>query len=401
MSFVLDTGVNKVILFDINDRISLKYKRAKSVELRGLGNDGYTKALRSDGNVLKIGDIINTNQNIYGIFDESLNFTPRLGMEIHGIIGYDLFRDYIVELNYSSKFLRLHHHEWFIEDFSGKWQSFPISIVKNKPYLDLSIQSNGKHKEVTLLMDTGSSDALWLFKNEEDDLFPHPDLSFYDYLGKGLSGNIYGERSKIEALHLGEFSQSQVNVAYPDSSYVHLARNNKERHGSISGNLLKRFNIFFDYLNEKIHLKKNRFFKEAYTYNNSGIVVEQGGPRFVKEYKKPVAANFAKSGNNFTHSSLIKANTIHYTLRPSFVIVEVRRNSNAALAGILPGDQLLSINGQETYKMKLQEIIKLLHGRTGDLLRLRLQRNGEEQFIKFLLEDVFQKKDPQTSEGLE
>ena len=33
----------------------------------------------------------------------------------------------------------------------------------------------------------------------------------------------------------------------------------KDRNGSLGGDILKRFNLFFDYANKKLYLKKNRF----------------------------------------------------------------------------------------------------------------------------------------------
>ena len=36
----------------------------------------------------------------------------------------------------------------------------------------------------------------------------------------------------------------------------------KGRNGSIGSEILKRFNLFFDYTNKKLYLKKNGFFRE-------------------------------------------------------------------------------------------------------------------------------------------
>ena len=57
--------------------------------------------------MIKIGKAVNVNQEVFVVFDEEINFTPRLGVPIHGIIGYDIFKDFVVEINYSSKSLYL------------------------------------------------------------------------------------------------------------------------------------------------------------------------------------------------------------------------------------------------------------------------------------------------------
>lgn len=400
LSFLIDTGVSKVILFDIGNSDSLTIKNTEILELRGLGDQGATKAIKSDGNTLKIGDAININQSIYGIFDKNLNFTPRLGVPVHGILGYDLFKDFIVEINYASKYIRLYNKS-SAPKLSNKWQKVPISLHRNKPYLKALTKINDKHTEVKLLIDTGSSDALWLFENKTKKLIPNPSMVFEDYLGKGLSGSVYGRRSKINQVTIGTFSHYNVNVAYPDSVCVGLLKHHKARNGSIAGNLLKRFNFFIDYENQMIHIKPNRFYNEAFTYNNSGITVEQHGVRIVKEYKKERFSTTRNTvSNEFKESSFMEASVVHYVLKPAFDIVEIRKHSNAEIVGLKSGDQVLSINGKETDDMSLQDINKILHGKTGTLIRMRIDRKGMTFDYKFHLDNVFEKKDPQINEGL-
>ena len=65
-----------------------------------MGDDKPIEALKSSNNTVIIGEAINLNQDLYAIIDASINFTPSLGIPIHGIIGYDVFKDFIVEINY-------------------------------------------------------------------------------------------------------------------------------------------------------------------------------------------------------------------------------------------------------------------------------------------------------------
>lgn len=114
LSFILDSGVSKPILFNIiNSSDSLKLKDVESVYLRGLGDGEFTEALKSRNNIFKIGEAINLNQDVFIISDETINFTPRLGIPVHGIIGYDVFKNFIVEINYGSKFIRLNNPDTY------------------------------------------------------------------------------------------------------------------------------------------------------------------------------------------------------------------------------------------------------------------------------------------------
>ena len=257
LSFVLDTGVSKPILFNLTANDSLGLKNTKTFYLHGLGAEGKIEALKSSYNRFKIGDAVGSNQDLYVVFDTDINFTPRLGVVVHGIIGYDVFKDFVVEINYSSKYIRLHKPESFRPKTSRQWQSIPIEVHKNKPYLDAKIAIGDNSEGVKLLMDTGSSDALWLFEDIKRGIVPNDSLFFKDYLGKGLSGSVYGKRSKVKSFQLSSFNLENVNVAYPDSVSVDINKIYKERNGSLGGDILKRFNLYVDYTNKKLHFKKN------------------------------------------------------------------------------------------------------------------------------------------------
>ena len=131
-----------------------------------------------------------------------------------------------------------------------------------------------------MLIDSGGSDALWLFDDEDVTI---PDKFFEDFLGRGLSGSVYGKRSKLDKFSIAGFELKKVNVAFPDSMSVSYAKKIKDRNGSLGGEILKRFNIILDYPNSKITLKRNRFFSNPFYYNLSGITLEHNGVRMVKE----------------------------------------------------------------------------------------------------------------------
>ena len=141
LSFVLDTGVSKPILFNLADSDSLEVKNVESIFLHGLGSDGKIEALKSRNNSFKIGDAIKVNQTMYVVYDNNLNFGLRLGMPIHGIIGYDVFKDFIVEVNYTSTYIRLYNRKSFKPKTSKKWKQIPIDIKKRKPYLNANNQN--------------------------------------------------------------------------------------------------------------------------------------------------------------------------------------------------------------------------------------------------------------------
>ena len=221
---------------------------------------------------------------------------------------------------------------------------------------------------------------------------PPKKLYFDDFLGKGLSGSVYGKRSKASRFKLNSFIIDNVNVAFPDSLSLSTARNYRDRNGSISGYLLKRFNIYMDYTGKKMQLKKNANFKEPFYYNNSGITLEQRGTRIVKEQERKNSFDIYRSQSNDGAQGIDLALSYRYTLKPAFQVVELRESSNAKAAGVKLGDIIISINNKKTSQMSLQEVNEIFHDKEGKTIRIRVERDEEEIYIQFKLDNVFKKK---------
>lgn len=391
LSFILDTGVSKPIIFNfLNVSDTLKIKNTEAIFLRGLGEGEPVEALKSKNNIIKIGDALKLNQELYAVYGLNLNFAPRLGIPIHGIIGFDLFKDLIVEINYSNSTLKLTNPQKFIyKDCKNNCEQLNIEFYNNKPYINTLVKINNKKHVVKLLIDSGGSDALWLF--EDDDLgITTSDEYFYDFLGHGLSGSVYGKRSRIEEFSLKSFVLKKPNVAFPDSTTITLAKRVKDRNGSLGGNILKRFNIIVDYKKAKITLRKNSKFKEKFSYNKSGIELGHNGVRLIKE-KKGVMVNNTRGSNSQSlgNNKIVFDSRYVLSLKPAYTIVELRPDSPAEKAGLMIGDIILSINGKNAHQFSLQQIMYMFYEQEGKTIKLKVDRNGKFLTFSFKLENLF------------
>lgn len=388
LTFILDSGVRKPIIFNILNTDSLYINQTETILLRGLGEGEPIEAIRSRNNIFKIGNALKINQSLYAIFQDNLNFTPRLGIPIHGIIGYDLFKDFIVEINYSAKFVKLHNPLTYVQKTCRKCETFNLEFHNKKPYFNTQVKLNNQNIPVKLLIDTGGSDALWLFEDKETNVELGSEY-FRDFLGHGLSGSVYGKRSKVQEVNMNNFVLKNVNVAFPDDESISYVRQFKDRNGSFSGALIKRFNVIIDYHNNKITFKKNRYFNDPFSYNRSGIELEQTGIRFIKEQDSKHALNNRKKGNE-NSNSIVKRTIVeaHYKLavKPAFSIVELREGSPAERIGLKIGDVLLNINNKATYSYSLQEITHIFFGPVNKKIRLKIERNGIPLTFVFRLE---------------
>jgi len=390
LTFILDTGVKSTIVFSLSKEDSIQLNNARSIKLRGLGEGGSITALKSDNNTLRIGNARDINHTVYVIFDETFNLSKKMGVPIHGIIGYDLFKNFIVKTNYNSKRISLFNHQSYKQkSCKKKCQEFNLKIKDNKPYIDVNVLTNGKSEVVTLLIDSGSSDAFWLF-DEERFLDQNSKNYFNDYLGQGLSGGIFGKRSKLDKVEIGDFHMNNVKVAYPDKLSLENVKIFEDRDGSVGGEILRRFTTIIDYSSKKIILKKNSKFNDSFYYNMSGLTIEHDGVVLVKDKQDMIGATISANRTNNNDLVNIPLSTVYnFYLAPRFVVSEIRENSPAALAGIKKGDEILHVNGKPTYRYKLHELISLFTSHEGKKISMVVETNGRVSKRKFTLKKVF------------
>lgn len=387
LSFILDTGVNKPILFNLGTADSVQVKNVEEIYIKGLGDGDPVKALKSMGNEFRMKSVYNHNQELYVVLDTNINFSPRLGFPIHGIIGYDLFRDFIVEINYVSNRLKLYDPLTYVYEKCRKCETLPLKVIQNKPFIEAEVIAPEYDIMARLLIDSGSSDALWLFQNDIKGITV-PKKNFEDFLGRGLSGSIYGNRSRVNSLKIGSFVMENAKVAFPDSISLQHLSNLKNRDGSLGAEVLKRFHLIFDYQQEKLTLRKNGNFKEPFKYNMSGIELQHNGLRVVKQLASNVRGVVPNDASSNGEVKIVLADLFKYELHPAFEIVEVRKGSPAEDVGLKKGDVILTVNGKPTHRSTLQEVAEMLNDKDGKVIRLLIDRDGVELRFVFTLKEI-------------
>ena len=394
LSFLLDTGVSKPIIFNFfNLKEELSIHKTELIYIQGLGNDKQVEALRSSNNTVIIGEAVSLNQDLFAIIDTSINFAPSLGIPIHGIIGYDIFKDFVVEINYSRKFIKLYNHLFYDSKLSRKWRKLELIFFNKKPMLEASVKSQNQVVPVNLLIDTGGSDALWIFEDSNQSL-KIPTNNFDDFLGKGLSGSIFGKRAVLESFHLKDFQLNAVNVSFPDSSSIEKAKINKFRNGSLLGDVLHRFNWVFNYKSTWVAFKKNKFFNKPFEYDKSGIVMQYAGVRLVKSQiripNKTLGSSTAQSTQN--SNTITFSSTYKFEVEPELIISDIRPDSPADQAGLKIGDVVLSINNRNLSSLTLQNAIDQFYGPDGKRIKMTIEREGVIMKYFFKLRDLLHKK---------
>lgn len=377
LNFILDTGVNKTVILSLSENDTLHLNHTEEIFLTGLGKKEPFRAVYSTRNNFRIGDIENKSLDVFIVTDEEVNFSKRLGVEVHGVIGYDLLKDFVVQIDYIKGKIRFYPHQNFKKKKLRNEDELPLNFQRNKPYVLAQIKGETE-AEVMLLLDTGSTDALWLF--ESDGIKP-PTNFFEDYLGLGLTGEILGKRSKVEGFELGKFELADVKSAFPDEEFLVHVNKSVDRDGTLGAEILSRFDVTMDYRNKWVRFKKNREFNVPFYYNMSGITIQHNGLRILQEF----ASNDNNAYSNAGDLSDYFMKQLKYKLAPVIEISELRTGSPAEIAGLQTGDILLSVNGRYITDDNIEKILELLNAKEGRKVRVLIERQGEKLKFQFVL----------------
>ncbi|SKB72618.1 Aspartyl protease [Soonwooa buanensis] len=387
LNFLLDTGVSETVLFSLENK-EVNFKNVEKLKFTGLGENIDIEALRSINNRLSISNqFVDSTQSLNIILDESFNISTSLGYPVNGIIGYSFFKNYPIEVDYVSEKLRIYQNENKLSKRVKKHEVFNISLELNKPYMFADVEMTREKKSSKLLLDSGNTDSIWLFPT----LIPgfnynRPNID--DYLGAGFSGDIYGKRSRIHGLYFGRFEFITPLVAMPDATSIAHLQLVPDRKGSIGSEIFRRFNMVFDYPNEKVYFKKNKYYDDPFLFDLSGLEVRQNGLSWEKDLvkieTKTKNINSLEIGSTFTNTEDFQ---YKFTLKPKFIIAGTRKNSPAQLAGLQKGDILVKIDDKKTSDMTLSKINKILKSQEGKIIKIEAERNGTTVIYNITLKD--------------
>lgn len=343
LNFILDSGISTTMITELEEVDSLELNFAREIQLQGLGVGEPLKGLHSYGNEIKIKGITGQNQDIYVIADNVFQLSSKMGYPINGILGYSVFSNFIVTINYDSKLISFYKPDNFkYTKRYSKYTSLPLILNNTKPYINLTIKDNsGNIFSVKLLVDTGASHAVWLDKNSLPDM-KIPEGSKQTYLGSGLNGDVYGYQGRLHTLDINGNILNDVIASFPDSSSISKSIGLNIRNGSIGSEILKRFNLIIDYPNQKISLKPNSNYKNDFSQNLSGMEIIAPYPKL-----------------------------------KIFVVEGIRKDSPADRAGLTKGDVIQEINGSKTKDIEMSDIYEILQNQPGRKINISYMRDGE------------------------
>jgi len=352
LTFIFDTGAEYTILAKktYTDLLGVNYDK----EFKLIGADLKTTLIAHLAKDIDISlpGMKAHSQNILVLDKNYFNFEEYAGVPVDGIIGSDIFRHFIVKINYKNKKISLLDPS-NLKKTKG-YASYPITIKAGKPYLNNNIYLRDSLTiPAKFLIDTGAGLSLLLYTNTHPD-FKLPATTVTGNIGTGLGGFMEGYLGRIKELNLDPFSFSNIITNFqelpnniPDSTLV------VSRDGIIGNGVLSRFSVMIDYNRSRLYLKPRKKYNKNFSYDRSGIVTIASGQNLDK-----------------------------YEIR------DIVPNSPAAEAGLLPGDQLIKISGLPKLLMDLPTINKRLKRKAGKKVKVVVKRNGERKVFEFRLRDI-------------
>jgi predicted aspartyl protease len=266
---------------------------------------------------------------------------------VYGIIGYEFFKFNPVKINYDEGFIE------FYREGSMKWKppfyrKFDLTIEESKAYINATInQKNGPKLEAKLLVDTGANHGL-LLNQETSEEITMPPLFIESQLGQSLGGVLYGFIGRVNSLKLKNLSMREVLTSYPEKNSFSEIIVSTGRQGSLGSEVLGRTRLVLDYPRKRALIRKGENFYAPFEFDMSGMIVK----------KIPNDEN-------------------------RFYVSEVRAGSPAYRTGILPFDEILTVNKIPIFLYELSEIFKLLRSEEGKEIQLEMRRYQGEDLSKY------------------
>ncbi|UBM59037.1 aspartyl protease family protein [Marinilongibacter aquaticus] len=355
LNFILDTGVGTILITDpaLADSMGLEYVR--EMVITGAGKDSALLARVSVRHNFKLEGVTAYQQNVVVLDKDILDLSSYMGIPIHGVFGHDFFENYVVDIDYGNLYITVYRPERF--KFRRRFgKRFPITVTNSKPFTEVMKieEESGKEVQLKLLLDTGAGHALFLDASEGG--IELPSKVIHANLGRGLNGEVYGSIGRIPKVKMGSIELDDVLASFPDSTTFgdKFTAFDMDRDGSIGGDYLRRFSVLFNYQKGYMALKpiKSRF-KEPFEHDMSGLEVRADKDDLQKYY-----------------------------------VSTVYPNSPAALAGVIPGDEIMFVNNSSVKTLTLTKIYRILSQKEGKEVRLICKRDGAFYLTEIVLKRV-------------
>lgn len=255
--FIFDTGGNNSMTFALARQLGLPVKDIGDGAGAGNGSQpmGETQVQK-----LQIGEVAQSSQDFLVIDYSKIQHAFNL-KALDGIFGHEVLQQYLTLIDYENSQISFFSKD---SDFiKTGYEILSFDLLYDKPFIKSSV--NGL--KANTLIDTGDRSALTVTKQFLKNKSIAKSFKGKPILtsGYGIGGPIPAQISTVKSLVIGKSSAfKEVASRAPTSDGGFNAI--KGLDASLGNEVLKQFNLAFDYKNKIIYFKKNKNFGERTTF---------------------------------------------------------------------------------------------------------------------------------------
>jgi len=338
-ALLVDTGAANLVTPTTARALGLTAVGAARMKGTGEGSEdaAFTRVAS-----LGVGDVTLRNQLFAVVPLEK--FDEVEGVPFHGILGYELFKRFVVRIDYEARTLTITDRRSWLQDARGI--SVPIVFNGSVPEVEGSIDGVPGAFDI----DTGSRVSVGLNSPfvQRHALRAQFKPSIEAVTGWGLGGATRGTVARAKRLTLGPLTVD--NVVVDMSLHKAGALSHAAPAGNIGSGVLKRFTVTFDYAGGRLFFEPNRSYPRGDAYDRSGL--------------------------------WINASPLGYR------VDGVVAGSPAARADIAIGDIIVNVNGRPATALSLTDLRDLLRDSApGTIVKLTVRSRVRQSEVLLQLRD--------------
>jgi len=331
--FIFDTG-DKVAIVDSARARALGLNLQGEINIGGAGEGSLKGSYVRDASLNVVG--VEKHPQPVALTLPLAGMAPKFGHDIDGIIGADFIKEFVVEIDYEARVMRLHDREKFV--YSGAGEILPVSFINGgHPLIPGEITVAGREPlKGKFVIDVGSGGSLMLnrpFVEQENLLAATPKTIKLIGAG-GAGGKVAARVGRLRALKIGKLQIDEPVTAFSEDRGGAFA--NSQSHGNIGYQILSKFKIFLDYGRERMILEPNASFKNPIGPASPGVAIAAEG----SDYK-------------------------------TFRVIELLEDAPATEAGLKEGDIVMSVDGRRASELNLTMLHELFEKPTPRKLSVR------------------------------